>query len=88
MEKTRKLIADMVKDMRFERKKKTDKKTKAMYQELQNKLGNTINDLNKLHLRLWHTDYKSDYHSLSLVETERILKQIREDIDTILEENF
>lgn len=88
MEKTREQIADMVKNMRFERKKPVGKKTKAVYSELQNKLGSIKNDLSKLSLRLWHAEYKSDYHSLSLSEAEGILEEIQKDIDTILKENF
>ena len=88
MDKTRDLIANMVSDMRFDRKKRVSKKTKAEYSALQNKLETTIKDLRKLHVRLWHADYKKDYHSLSLDEAECILKEIKKDIDSILEDDF
>ncbi|MDD5018782.1 MAG: hypothetical protein PHO15_11880 [Eubacteriales bacterium] len=87
-EKTKQLIADMVGDMCFDRKKPAARHEKAMYSILKNSLGDTINGLNKLHLRLWHAVYKGDYHSLSLGETESALKEARQRIDNILKENF
>jgi hypothetical protein len=80
-------IADMVKDMCFERKRPVTKQQKAAYTVLAARLAEIIADLNRLRLRLWHADEKRDYHSLSLYEAEDILKKARQDLDCLLNEN-
>ncbi len=88
MEKTKEIIFGMVENMQLKRKKAVDKKTKAVYPKLQNDINKVKKDLDKLLLRIWHADYKNDYHSLSLEEAKSILTELQGEIDTILKENF
>lgn len=88
MNKTDLIIDDMIKDMHFERRKGVTKQTKSIVAQLKTDLEYPIAELNKLHLRLWHSFDKSDYHSLTLDEAKGLLKKIREDIDRIITEDF
>lgn len=82
------MIADMIKGIRFERRKNVTKKTKSMVAQLKTDLEYPIAELNKLHLRLWHSLDKSDYHSLTLDEAKGLLENIRNDIERIITEDF
>ncbi|MGI5848847.1 MAG: hypothetical protein ACOX8Q_02060 [Christensenellales bacterium] len=81
-------IAGMVKNMRFDRKKRITKKERALYAGLEEKVEKIIIDLNKLHLRLWHAVYKKDYHSLNLVDAKQMLRQISQSISNIIDEDL
>lgn len=88
MNDTDKVISDIIKDMRFERRNNVTKQAKAVVSQLKSDLEGPIADLNKLHLRLWHSIEKSDYHSLPLKEAKDLLVQIREEIDRIISDSF
>lgn len=84
-EETRVQIEDMVKTMRFERKKNVTKQQKTIYADLKKNTDDAMHDMSKLNLRLWHAINKKDYHSLTLDEAEHILQKIRQNIDNILD---
>jgi hypothetical protein len=68
----------------LEKKPRVSKKDKEAILELKREIEAIKNDISKLHLMLWHTGYKGDYHSLTLDEARERLSQIRKNIDDIL----
>lgn len=78
-------IEQIVSCIDLEKKARATKKEKQAFSELKCDIESIKNDISKLHLMLWHTGYKGDYHSLSLSEAKERLKQIRKNIDDILD---
>ena len=68
----------------LEKKPRVTIKDKEAFSELRREIEAIKNDVSKLHLMLWHTGYKGDYHSLTLDEARQRLAQIRKNIDDIL----
>ena len=85
MNETRKQIADIIADIDLDRKIRITRQQKAAFEELKDVVGGIYNKLAKLNLRLWHMEYKCDYHSLTLGEAAAILNDIRLNIETVLE---
>jgi predicted nucleic acid-binding Zn-ribbon protein len=77
-------IEEIVKSVNLERKTRVTKNQKQAYSELKSDIESIKDEIGKLHLMLWHTGYKGDYHSLSLDEAMERLKQIRQNIDDII----
>ena len=84
MDETQNKIASMVSNLSFDRKARATKKEKAAYFELKDDLGKVKKKIDKLHLRLWHCEYKNDYHSLSLDEAKLILSEAAVDLNNII----
>lgn len=80
-ERTRQILSSV----NLEKKARVTKKDKEAILELKREVEAIKNEISKLHLMLWHTEYKSDYHSLSLDEAMERLRQIRKNIDDILD---
>jgi hypothetical protein len=78
-------IERILQSVDLEKKTRVTKKEKEAFLELKREIEAVRNDISKLHLMLWHTGYKGDYHSLSLEEAMERLRQIRKNIDDILE---
>jgi hypothetical protein len=74
-------IAEIVGNMDFVNKTRITKKGKKAYVELADEVSGIKKKLDKLNIRLWHSGYKGDYHSLSLTEAETMLREIAEDIE-------
>jgi predicted transcriptional regulator len=69
----------------LEKKARVTKKEKEAFSELKSEIETIKNEINKLHLMLWHTGYKGDYHSLTLDDAMERLRQIKRSIDDILD---
>lgn len=65
-------IADMTKDMQFERRQPVPRAKKAAYDALRADINVIRKELNRLHLELWYASWHKDYNSL---------RQVRERID-------
>ena len=87
MTNEKQMIADMIKNMCFERKKPAGKHIKAEFAAMESAIGTITDELNKLHLRLWHAVNKGDYRSLSLEEATAQLEEIQQRIEDILNEH-
>ena len=86
MDETNQIIEDMVSGMRFERRKPVTKQTKQEIAALYDALGAVRARINKLHLALWHAQERRDYHSTNLQDAMQELRQIRDEIDALLQE--
>jgi len=74
----------MLAGMQFERKSPASKLKKAEYAALEAQVAGILKELKKLHLRLWFSISRRDYHSLSLEEAYRTLDEIRRQMDNLL----
>lgn len=76
-------IADIVADMRFERRKPVSRSEKADYKALKSEISSVLLDLERLHLRLWHANKQHDYRSLSLAQAKESIAQLAERLDVL-----
>lgn len=76
-------IANLLADMRFERRPPVTKQKKARYAVLEAETNDVMNEVRRLHLRLWHAVSRHDYHSLSLDEARQALDDIRRQLDSL-----
>lgn len=83
MDDQKERIADMLSGMQFERRLPPSKQTKAEYAALEAGVADVLKDLNRLHLRLWHTVYRREYHSLSLEEAHLELQSIQARLNSL-----
>jgi hypothetical protein len=77
-------IAGIVGNIELSNRPRITKREKAVYIELINDVGAVKKKLEKLSLRLWHSKYKSDYHSFKINDAERALKEIADEINRIV----
>ncbi len=84
MKETKEQIADIVKDINFKRRPRVSKQKKTEHSALKQDIDAVSCKLDLLRLRLWHAEYKSDYHSLTMEEATQILNEARHCIDDIL----
>jgi hypothetical protein len=78
-----KKIADMVRDMHFERKKPPSKLKKTAYTAIKTELDSIAHDLDALRLALWYAEHQRDYHRLSPGDLKTQLSRINERIETL-----
>lgn len=76
MDNTNEKIADIVKDMSFERRKPVSPDTKNQTQQLLCSLKEARNRLDKLHLKLWYAVDNNDYHSVDLADAKQEIANI------------
>ena len=86
MDNTREQIADIINDMRFERKTAVSRARKAQYAALESGVADALKELNRLHLRLWHAVSQRDYHSLPPDEAIQALDDIQKQLSTLSSE--
>lgn len=83
MDNTREQIANMLSDMQFERRPAVSRQKKAQYAATEAGVADVLKELNRLHLRLWHTVSQRDYHSLSMDEARQALDEVRYRLDVL-----
>lgn len=81
MNEEKEKIAEIIGTVDLSNKSRVTKKEKTDYARLLSEVGDVKKKLDKLNLRLWHSVYKSDYHSLELSETEKLLRELAADIE-------
>lgn len=84
MDETKEKIEEMVASMSFARKKPATKKTKQEFADTYSTLGDIKAKVDNLHLALWHAKEKKDYHSTSLDDAKKELRQIKDEIGIII----
>lgn len=82
MDNANQKIADIVKDMSFERRKPVSQDTKHQTQQLLCSLKEAKKRLDKLHLKLWYAVDKSNYHFVSLAEAKQELDIIIRELES------
>lgn len=82
MDNTNDKIADIVKDISFERRKPVSQDTKHQIQQLLCSLKDAKKRLDKLHLKLWYAVDKNDYHSVNLEEAKDELRNIIRELES------
>jgi predicted nucleic acid-binding Zn-ribbon protein len=83
MDTENKKIADMVRDMHFERKKPPTKRMKTAYTAIKTELDDIARDLGALRLALWHAEHQRDYHQLSPDDIKARLNRTAARIETL-----
>ena len=73
-------IQDMVNRLSFERRQPVSAVVKTEYERLRTEISEALQNLNRLHLGVWHGINKHDYHSLPLNEVKRQIQSIAQQL--------
>ena len=83
MDTENKKIADMVRDMHFQRKKPPTKRKKTAYTAVKTELDGIACDIDALRLALWYAEHQRDYHKLSPDDLKARLVRVAARIETL-----
>ena len=88
MENTKEIIAGMVNNMSFDRKKPPTKHKKTAYAAIKKELDDIAHDIDALRLALWYAEYKRDYHKLSPANIKKRLSVVNQHIDDAIRQHL
>lgn len=84
MDDTRERIANIIEGVDLQKKARATKKEKEAFESLKDEVGGLKNKIDKLNLRLWHACSKGDCRSLPFADAKEQLRQARDKIDRML----